>query len=108
MLTHPSARRTELWLIGKFTRSPRKPRTHCDAADGEFAQVAAGIVEFGINNPAWWTPARGTRCRILCSNTSSRSVSVRTFGWPRKICKVPVSLVTQQRLPANRAVGEIA
>jgi 5-methylcytosine-specific restriction endonuclease McrA len=48
MLTHPIARRTELWLIDKVTRSPLNLRTHSDASDAPFAQIAAIIVEFGV------------------------------------------------------------
>jgi hypothetical protein len=85
MLTHPIARRTELWLIDKFTRSPREPRTHSNVSDAQFAQNAAIIVEFGVI-PIQERPD----LRLVWENL-------------QRSC-----LVTQQRLPANRAAAESA
>src|SRR5712691_4214186 len=48
MITHPIARRIELWLIDKLIPFARNPRTHSDA---QIAQIAASIAEFGLNNP---------------------------------------------------------
>src|SRR5713101_7456590 len=48
MITHPIARRIELWLIDKLIPFARNPRTHSDA---QIAQIAASIAEFGFNNP---------------------------------------------------------
>src|ERR1700732_1362199 len=38
----------ELWLIDKLIPFARNPRTH---SDGQIAQIAASIAEFGFNNP---------------------------------------------------------
>src|SRR5712691_6739539 len=48
MITHPIARRIELWLLDKLIPFARNPRTHSDA---QIAQIAASISEFGFNSP---------------------------------------------------------
>src|SRR5712671_3068594 len=42
------ARHIELWPIEKLIPYARNPRTH---SDGQIAQIAASIKEFGFNNP---------------------------------------------------------
>ena len=105
MISQAMATRIERWSLDRLIPFARNPRTHSEA---QVAQIAASIVEFGVNKPAWWTSARGTRCRILCSNTHPDPYPSGPSAGLGKICKVLVSLVTQQRLPANRAAGEIA
>ena len=48
MLTPPMAQRIEHWPLEKLIPYARNPRTHSDA---QVAQIAASIVEFGVNNP---------------------------------------------------------
>ncbi len=48
MTPHPMAQRIELWPLHKLTPYARNPRTH---SDEQVAQIAASIVEFGLNNP---------------------------------------------------------
>src|ERR1035437_1141991 len=48
MLTLPMAQRIVNWAIERLIPFARNPRTHSDA---QIAQIAAGIAEFGFNNP---------------------------------------------------------
>lgn len=48
MLTHLMAQRIEHWPIERLIPFARNPRTH---SDEQVAQIAAGIAEFGFNNP---------------------------------------------------------
>jgi ParB-like chromosome segregation protein Spo0J len=48
MLTHLMAQRIEHWPIERLIPFARNPRTH---SDEQIAQIAASIVEFGVNNP---------------------------------------------------------
>src|SRR5260370_32014927 len=45
---YPMAQRIELWPIEKLIPFANNPRTH---SDGQVAQIAASIREFGFNNP---------------------------------------------------------
>ena len=48
MLTHPMAQRIEQWPIERLIPFARNPRKH---SDEQVAQIAAGIAEFGFNDP---------------------------------------------------------
>jgi ParB-like chromosome segregation protein Spo0J len=48
MLTHLTAQRIEHWPIERLTPFARNPRMH---SDEQVAQIAAGIAEFGFENP---------------------------------------------------------
>jgi len=93
----------ELWLIDRLIPFARNPRTHSDA---QIAQIAASIAEFGVNT------LPGGRLLVergaeYCARTRHPDPypSGPSTGMG-KICKVLVSLVTRQRLPANRAARE--
>jgi ParB-like chromosome segregation protein Spo0J len=45
---HPMAKQIERWPIGRLIPYARNPRTH---SDGQIAQIAASIAEFGFTNP---------------------------------------------------------
>ena len=48
MTSSPMATRIEHWPLDKLIPYARNPRTH---SDGQVAQIAASIAEFGFNNP---------------------------------------------------------
>jgi ParB-like chromosome segregation protein Spo0J len=48
MLTHLTAQRIEHWPIERLVPFARNPRTHSET---QVAQIAAGIAEFGFDNP---------------------------------------------------------
>ncbi len=50
MLTHPMARRIELWLIDKLIPFARNPRTHSDA---QIAQIAADNASADVQRIEW-------------------------------------------------------
>jgi ParB-like chromosome segregation protein Spo0J len=56
MNTQTPTLRIESWPIARLIPYARNARTH---SDGQIAQIAASIAEFGFNNPVLADPAGG-------------------------------------------------
>jgi ParB-like chromosome segregation protein Spo0J len=94
MISPAMAQRIEHWPIDKLIPFANNPRTH---SDGQVAQIAASIREFGFNNPILVDTRSGIIAghgRVLAARKLGLAeVAIISTTFPRRR-NVPTSLLT--------------